>query len=199
METEIYTCAECFRDYDNMWAMANHKCKKVRVLNIGCGNDFYGTDRIDLYKTPATTKVCNVEKGLPYPNNTFDFIKAEQVLEHLKNIGTFIDECYRVLKPNGKIWLKTDNAGFILFHISKRFEHNRILERWYENNSFKHRQGTDRHYCLFTKTHLEGLFSKFSNVKTTYAYMKPSYLKNLLLRKLPFDLGASQIEVYAIK
>ena len=65
-----------------------------RILNIGCGNSRYGTDRIDLYKTPTTTKVVDIEKKLPYPNNYFDEIYCKSVIEHIKNLGIFIDECH---------------------------------------------------------------------------------------------------------
>ena len=45
--------------------------EEYRTLNIGCGKDNWGTDRIDLYKTPITTKVINVDiSKLPYKNNT---------------------------------------------------------------------------------------------------------------------------------
>ena len=33
-----------------------------RILNLGCGNDMHGTDRVDLFKTPATTAVVNLDK-----------------------------------------------------------------------------------------------------------------------------------------
>jgi len=170
-----------------------------RTLNIGCGNDFFGTDRIDLYKTPATTKVCNVEKRLPYKSNTFDFIKAEQVLEHIKNMGCFVDECYRVLKPNGKIWLKTDNSGFLGFHLIKRLEHNKLLEEWYNKDKYGHIRFEDNHYHLFTPSHLSNLLKKFKQIEINYSYMNSNSWKGRLCKLLPKNLGASQIEVNAIK
>jgi ubiquinone/menaquinone biosynthesis C-methylase UbiE len=164
------------------------------------GNSFYGTDRIDLYKTPATTKVWNVDKdGLPYPNNYFDEIKMEQILEHLRNVGFVVDEVHRVLKKGGKVILRTDHAGFIFYYLLKDFEHNRLLQRWYESNRFAHGQGEDRHYALFTPSHLRSLFNKFEKVKIEYFYMKPSKFKEAFLKILPFNLGASQIDLIAIK
>jgi len=35
----------------------------MRILNIGCGNQTYGTERIDIVKTKTTTKVCDVGGG----------------------------------------------------------------------------------------------------------------------------------------
>lgn len=55
----------------------------MRVLNVGSGEDDYGTDRIDLFKTINTTKVYDIEKGLPYKDNTFEEVYCRHVLEHM--------------------------------------------------------------------------------------------------------------------
>lgn len=137
-----------------------------RILNIGCGDSTYGTDRIDLYKTPTTTKVVNVEKGLPYPDNTFDEIYCKSVLEHIKNIGIFVDECYRILKKGGKIWIRTDYAGYLPFHLLKGHEHNKELEVHYKNGiGYGHKQNEDAHYHLFVESHLDKLFKRFKSKK----------------------------------
>lgn len=170
----------------------------IKILNLGCGNDFYGTDRIDLYETPATTLVMNIdEEKLPFQNNYFNEIKMEQILEHLKNIGFVIDECFRVLKKGGKIWMRTDCANYIFFYINR--EHNKMLKTCYNLNSFKHKQNEDSHYHLFVKSHLEKLFKDFSKVEVKYYWGGRNWLVYLIKRVLPFKLGASQIEVFAIK
>jgi len=40
---------------------------------------------------------------LPYPDNTFDYIATYDVLEHVLNVDKVMRECYRVLKPGGKL------------------------------------------------------------------------------------------------
>lgn len=37
--------------------------KRKRILNVGCGGDTYGTDRVDIYPSKTTTTVCDIEKG----------------------------------------------------------------------------------------------------------------------------------------
>ncbi len=69
-----------------------------KILNLGCGNDMYGTHRIDVFKTSATTEVADINGKLPYPDNYFDEIYCKSVLEHIKNLGMFSDECFRVLR-----------------------------------------------------------------------------------------------------
>jgi len=166
--------------------------KEKRILNIGCGDDMYGTDRIDFYKTKATTKICNVEEGLPFEDNTFDKLKADYVLEHLKNIGFFINECHRVLKYGGILDLQTDNAGYIIFHI--KTEHNRMMER---KEYIKHPD--DHHYHLFVPSHLKYLLKDFSKVKISYPKLERKLWKNILLSLLPFHWGDEGLRAIAIK
>lgn len=147
---------------------------KKKILNLGCGNDYHGTHRIDVFKTAATTEVADLNGKLPYPNNYFDEIYCKSVIEHIKNLETFSDECYRVLKNKGKIWIRTDNAGFMLLHLWKRHEHNKAYEKLFNNNPFGHKQKKreieDHHYHLFVTSHLHFLFSKFRNHKFSYFY-----------------------------
>ncbi len=78
------------------------------MLNVGCGQSFEGTDRIDFMKTPATTKIGDIEEGLPYEDNLFDKILCYRVLEHLRDLKSFMEECYRILKKGGEMHLQTD-------------------------------------------------------------------------------------------
>ena len=58
-----------------------------RILNIGAGSDFYGTDRLDIRPTPSTTIVHDVEKGIPFEDETFNEVYSKNNLEHLRNVG----------------------------------------------------------------------------------------------------------------
>lgn len=172
----------------------------IRTLNIGCGKDFWGSDRIDLYKTPATTAVVDVDKeGLPYKSNTFGAVKLMGVLEHFKNLGYVLDEVYRVLKPNGLLFIRTDNAGFFGFHLIKRLEHSEITKRWYKVDYFGHHQGEDHHYHLFVPSHLRALLKNFRHFEYSYFYMNPDSWKGALCKLLPESIGASQIDVICMK
>jgi ubiquinone/menaquinone biosynthesis C-methylase UbiE len=163
-----------------------------RILNVGCGNDLYGTDRIDMSQTKATTQVCNLEQKLPFKDQTFDEIRCYYVLEHLKNIGHFIEECYRVLKKGGILDLQTDNAGYLIFHI--KTEHNKMMER---KEYIKHPD--DHHYHLFVPSHLKYLMKDFSKVTISYPKIKRKSWKNLLLGFLPLHMGDEGIRAIAVK
>jgi len=174
-----------------------------RILNLGCGNDNYGTHRIDIFKTSATTEIGDLNKKLPYPGNYFDEVYCKSVLEHIKNLGNFSDEVYRVLKKGGKLRLRTDNAGFLLVHLSKNHEHNKAYERLFEFNPFGHKQKDksieDHHYALFVPSHLRHLFGKFRNHRFSYFYGGSNKLKRFIYKILPKHTGACHIEMTAYK
>ena len=43
----------------------------------------------------------NINKHLPYQDNTFDIVTATEVIEHLEDFRAILREMYRVLKPGG--------------------------------------------------------------------------------------------------
>ena len=47
---------------------------------------------------------CNIlEDGLPFDDETFDAVRSARVFQHLSNPERALQECVRVLKPNGRI------------------------------------------------------------------------------------------------
>jgi len=124
-----------------------------KILNLGCGNDMFGTHRVDRMPTIATTHVFDVEKGLMFPDEYFDEIYERNLLEHLRNVGFHLEECYRVLKKGGILTLITDNAACTRFYTfgthTGRYEK---LRR--ETNP------DDRHYGIFTVNHLRNHLEK---------------------------------------
>jgi predicted SAM-dependent methyltransferase len=78
----------------------------MKYLNIGCGS-YYSTEdtwtNLDFASSNKHVKAHNLLKGIPFGDNTFDFVYHSHVLEHFsKQDGErLINECYRVLKPGG--------------------------------------------------------------------------------------------------
>lgn len=72
-------------------------------LNIGAGylNREKGEVALDTNFT-CKPDVCGDAQYLPFKNETFDSIAATHVLEHIPNIVKTMNECWRVLKPDGK-------------------------------------------------------------------------------------------------
>ena len=151
---------------------------KKRILNVGCGEDTYGTHFIDLYPTRENVIKCDVNRDkFPFKDNYFDEIVAIELFEHLTNPLNFLKECYRTLKRNGKLIIITDNAGF--FGIFGKVHHG-DYERIRNAKGFVE----DRHYALFTPNHLKNWlrYVGFRSIKVNYCI----YKKHILKQHLPF-------------
>ena len=94
-----------------------------KLLDIGCGRgDFsksfkdlnlevYGLDceeSSSLLLENIQVRLANIEnEPFPFDDNMFDVVFAKSVIEHLFNPENFMKECYRILKPSGRLIIMT--------------------------------------------------------------------------------------------
>ena len=110
------------------------------LLDIGCADGSfammigtrydYNLFGIDICKKPiiearkkgvmAITQNIEKEK-LPYKNNTFNIIIMCEVLEHIFDTDFLIKEIYRVLKPNGYLFITVPNVASFTSRIKLLF------------------------------------------------------------------------------
>jgi SAM-dependent methyltransferase len=82
-------------------------------LNLGCGNDyregFWNVDIGDCKKD----ETVDINLQLPWPDESFDYIYAYHVLEHIRRDKFFriFGEIHRVLKKNGLFEFAVPKAG----------------------------------------------------------------------------------------
>lgn len=158
---------------------------KKKILNVGCGDDNYGTDFIDIYPKRAEVVKCNVEEEeIPFPANHFDEVYAKFIFEHMKNPNEFLKKCLRVLKKGGRLTVITDNSGCWVWYFPLKF----LYSLQHYDNSV--REGKmDRHYSMYTTLHLENhlLAAGFKSVDVNYMWfenMATSSSKNFLFALL---------------
>ena len=80
----------------------NYELKKVYGIDINpifkiAADEFASEKKINAeFKT-------GVGEKLPYENNSFDFIVSTDTFEHVQNLENTMNECFRVLKPDGML------------------------------------------------------------------------------------------------
>lgn len=104
-----------------------HWVPNGKVLDFGCGNgwildnlrsvgwDCYGLDFDEKAVSHCQSKGLNVQKGdiasLKCEDNYFDAIIVNHVIEHIYDIDDFLKDCYKKLKPGGKLVIATPNSN----------------------------------------------------------------------------------------
>lgn len=153
-----------------------------KILNVGCGDDVYGTDFLDLYPRRKEIIKYNIEKNeLPFKKNYFDEVYSAFLIEHLKDIFSALIKMKRVLKPGGKLIIKTDNAGWYGFHNAK----SKSLVHY---GGYKSHGKKDIHYALFTLEHLKNYFLALNMKNISIKYIEGNegklmkYLNRLLFK-----------------
>jgi len=99
-------------------ASKEYNSKGRMILDIGAENTPYKkyfdmakyfTHDVKQNKDKTISYVADLNKGLQeIPDNTFDCIICTQVLEHLIKPSVVFKEFYRILKPNGKVFMTTN-------------------------------------------------------------------------------------------
>jgi len=95
---------------------------KSRILDVGCGSSTilpagFQVTRCDLNPDHLPDLECSALE-LTVENGSFDAVVHSWVLEHLEDPVRALDECYRVLKPGGVLYLTTNMAWHL--HESPR-------------------------------------------------------------------------------
>jgi SAM-dependent methyltransferase len=106
-----------------------------KILDAGCGDGGlikfiqeqtgakgYGVDISEkgvslAKKMGVDAKVADLSKKIPYPNNTFDLIIANELIEHLNDPDQFLKESKRILKRRSSLLIGTPNLSFWLNRI----------------------------------------------------------------------------------
>jgi predicted SAM-dependent methyltransferase len=88
----------------------------LKKLNIGCGpNPLDGWVNVDLAPHSSDVARMDATGQFPWPNDTFSHVFSEHMIEHVELDGArnMIRECYRVLRPGGRIRIVTPDRDFL--------------------------------------------------------------------------------------
>ena len=95
----------------------------VRKVQIGCGeNALDGWLNCDLNPKAASVVALDVTAKFPFQDDQFDYLFSEHLIEHFDYLvgKQILKECFRVLKPLGKIRIVTPGLAFLVGLHSER-------------------------------------------------------------------------------
>jgi SAM-dependent methyltransferase len=73
------------------------------------GVDYSPAALSEARKRPYTFEQCNLEEGIPYPDDAFDVVSAGEVIEHVYDPDRLLREARRILRPGGQVVLTIPN------------------------------------------------------------------------------------------
>jgi len=109
----------------------------LRKLNIGSGNRPRPTDEgwinIDIDKGCNPDVVRNIDKGLPFDDNSVDEVYFSHVVEHVEDIFYTMYEIWRVCKPDAVVEIIAPNHAhlFSIYPNHHRFIRPNYFEMWF--------------------------------------------------------------------
>jgi ubiquinone/menaquinone biosynthesis C-methylase UbiE len=170
--------------------------RQTRVLEIGSGpagilthlsSDFrIGIDPLEQFF--GKMEICRRirDKGvrylaaqgeyLPFPDNSFDFIIMDNILDHCEDVAAFMGEVKRVLKPQGILYLRNftfTGWGFILAELLEFFTIDRGHPYHFREKDLRR---------LFLRCQLEIIAIKRRGFFTHYKNLLTSKKLSLLVR-----------------
>jgi 2-polyprenyl-3-methyl-5-hydroxy-6-metoxy-1,4-benzoquinol methylase len=134
--------------FDNLFKPLNPYINTLttgKVLDVGCAYGFllqrfpssfkkFGIDvseyaiTVAKKRLPSETFIAlGAEDTLPFPEETFDMVICNDVLEHLMNPANALENIMKVLKKDGILYITTPNMNLIrkkIFHYADKKEHH---------------------------------------------------------------------------
>jgi SAM-dependent methyltransferase len=125
-----------FLDTDEEGKYTRKYIKGEKIVELGCGNkktvpNAIGVDKVpcgeevpNLYEKSVADIVANVEKELPFEDNSVDTIIARHILEHCVDTISTLKNWIKILKPGGRLIIAVpDESAEITINLNPEHVH----------------------------------------------------------------------------
>jgi ubiquinone/menaquinone biosynthesis C-methylase UbiE len=83
------------------WKVVGGEAREA-AIDLGCGKDRKsGVWGVDVRFDVRPDVVADLERGLPFKDNSIHYVYANHVLEHTQNLEGVMSEIHRILRPDG--------------------------------------------------------------------------------------------------
>jgi SAM-dependent methyltransferase len=98
-----------------VWSRVRVAGREPVVLDLGCGaaKQYPGNLGLDLRPAPGVDAVADLSGPLPVADGSVDVIFTVHILEHLVDFLALVDECHRVLRPDGTLHVMSPWWGHV--------------------------------------------------------------------------------------
>ncbi len=152
-------------------ALYKYGFKEVYGLDI---SEYAISKAKELYSEWKDKFVVGDVENIPFKDETFDFVYAADILEHTFNPVRALREIYRVLKPEGKVYVRVPNT----FAISLYNLLPKILKKLFELTGHNYNPHDPTHYSELPFYRWEYFFMmigfKYKRLKIEEIYLRGS-------------------------
>jgi len=128
--------------------------KKIQSLGFSVNGVDFSEEAIKKAMTRIPAKCWDLDKGIPFNNNSFDIVWAGDVIEHVFDPIGLLEEINRVLKKDGHLFLSVPNDFNIYKRINVIFSGKSI-----QSNLYRRRKQC-KHHTYFSLELLEYMLSQ---------------------------------------
>lgn len=192
----LYPCSKVLKPiYRLHYRLVN---KQLNKAQIGCGPNYLeGFINIDGNFQRRTDYILDVRAGLPFPNESIDFLYSCHMLEHLHVTEAIqlLRECKRVLSPGGYLRLTLPDFN----HIAAILAGEATSEFPRRFNS-RHGQAINHLFCdgqhkyAFSRELIEEIAKEVG-----FSSVKPAGMQDSLISDLPLQEPGGSFSVNLCK
>lgn len=203
--------------------LSKYSAQKGALLEIGCGNGFFLEEALaqgyvtarGVEPSVATVSkanpqvrphiICDIMRPELFDPEQFDVICMFQVLDHIHNPGALIDECFRLLKPEGLILCLNHNIEAVSARLLKDrspiidIEHTYLyspttMSRILSDHNFQIKEvgSVSNRYTLH-------YLVRFAPLPITLKRIVLAFLKGTLMGRIPLSVPLGNLYLIAQK